>query len=125
MKHKEFDLHKAVCKYLNVQYPEILFMSDTIASVKLTMGQAKRNKDIQKQGFKTPDLIIFEPRNGYNGLFIELKIDSPFKKDGTIYSNEHLEGQAKTIDDLKQRGYYATFSWGFDMTKQIIDNYLK
>lgn len=125
MNHKEFYLHKSVCDYLKLQYPSVLFMSDTIASVKLTMGQAKRNKDIQKQGFKTPDLIIFEPRNGFHGLFIELKTESPFKKDGTIYSNEHLEGQAKTIEDLKQRGYYAAFSWGFDMTKQIIDNYLK
>jgi len=124
MKHPEFELQKQVCRYLDLAYPKSLYMSDTIANVKLNMTQAVRNKSIQKQGFKCPDLIIFEPRGGYNGLFIELKVVSPFKKDGTLKKSEHLEGQQKTIIDLLDRGYYADFATGFDEAKKIIDMYL-
>lgn len=125
MKHDEFKLQKAVCEYLNLQYREVLYCSDTIANIKLSVGQATRNKQIQKQGFKTPDLIIFAPRGKYHGLFIELKIESPFKKDGTLYKNEHIEGQAQTISDLNKLGYFACFCWSFDGAKKVIDDYMK
>ena len=124
MNHKEYDLQVQVCKYMDMQYRVALYMSDTVASLKLTMGQAMRNKKIQKDAFKTPDLIIFEPRGMYHGLFIELKIKSPFKKNGELLKSEHLEGQQNTINDLNERGYYATFATGFDETKKIIDNYM-
>ena len=125
MVHPEFILQKAVCRYLNVQFPKALYLSDTVAAVKLSMPQQARNKSIQKDGFKCPDLLILEPIGKFKGLFIELKTEKPFKKDGTIKAsqNNHLEGQLKTINNLKERGYYSCFSWGFDMTKEIIDNY--
>ena len=127
MKHLEYDLQVAVCRYLSYQYPEILFYSDTIANLKLTQAQAIRNKKIQKNNFKTPDLIILEPKNNFCGLFIELKLETPFKKDGTIKAsaNDHLKGQLETIEKLNAKGYKAVFSWNFDMTKEIIDDYLK
>lgn len=120
----EFQLQKEICKWITLQYPKVLFLSDTIASVKLTIPQQVRNTLIQKQGFKTPDLLIFEPSENYNGLFIELKVKTPFKKDGSLLKKEHLEGQQKTIFELIDRGYYACFSWGFEMTKDIINQYL-
>jgi hypothetical protein len=126
MKHEEYELQKSVARYLSYQYPDVEFMSDTIASIKLTKTQAGRNKVIQKNGFKTPDLLIFEPRKGYCGLFIELKIESPFKKDGTIKASQkdHLLLQYECLQKLSSKGYVAVFSWGFDMTKEIIDKYL-
>jgi hypothetical protein len=126
MKHLEYDLQVAVCRYLSYQYPDVLFTSDTIANLKLTQAQASRNKKIQKNGFKTPDILILEPKNNFCGLFIELKLETPFKKDGTIKAsaNDHLKGQLDTIEKLNAKNYYAVFSWGFDMTKEIIDNYL-
>ena len=72
---------------------------------------------------KTPDLIIFEARRGYNGLLIELKVNSPFKKDGVLNKNEHLEGQQETILSLNEKGYKACFSTGFEETKRLIDWY--
>ena len=123
MKHTEYELQKQVCNYLNLQYPKVLYMSDTIANLKLTMCQAMRNKAIQKKDFKTPDLIIFEARKGYNGLFIELKTETPFKRGGELKKSDHLEGQENTMKELREKGYYASFSWGFEMTKEIIDSY--
>lgn len=126
MKHEEYELQKAVARYLSYQYPDVDFMSDTIASVKLTKGQAGRNKLVQKNGFKCPDVLILEPRKNYFGLFIELKIETPFKKDGSIKStkDDHLLKQHECLQKLSSKGYLAKFSWGFDMTKQIIDEYL-
>ena len=120
----EYNLQVAVCQWLDLQFPSVFYMSDTVASLKLTMGQAMRNKKIQKDGFKTPDLIIFEPRGGYFGLFIELKVKSPFKKNGELLKSDHLEGQQKTINDLIERGYYATFATGFDEAIEIIKKYM-
>jgi hypothetical protein len=119
----EFELQKAICRWLSLEHPKILFESDTIAAIRLTAPQANRNTLIQKRSFKSPDLKIFEPNKKYNGLFIELKVKSPFKKDGSLFKNEHLEGQQKTIDDLNNKGYYACFSWGFEKTIEIINDY--
>lgn len=123
-KQPEFELQKSICRWLSIQYPKALYLSDTIASVKLTIPQQNRNKLIQKNAFKCPDLLIFEPNEKYKGLFIELKVKSPFKKNGEILKDEHLEGQQKTINDLKSKGYYACFSWGFEMTVEIINKYM-
>ena len=119
----EFQLQKMICKFLDLQYPKVLYLSDTVASVKLTIPQQVRNKSIQKVGFKCPDLLILEPRNGYAGLFIELKTKSPFKKNGELLKNDHVEEQFKTIQDLNQKGYKALFSWDFDQCKSIIEQY--
>lgn len=125
MKYKEFELQKQVVKYLRCYYPKVKFMSDTIANVKLSIPQKVRNKSIQCDGFHCPDLIIFEPNKEYNGLFIELKKETPFKKDGTLKKNEHLENQAQTILDLRNKGYYACFCWSFNQCKEVIDDYMK
>lgn len=122
---QEYQLQKQVCAYISTQYPNVLFLSDTIASVSLTMPQAVRNKAIQKNGFKCPDLLILEPKKEYSGMFIELKKDSPYKKDGTLKKNKHLEYQEKSMHELRSKGYYCLFSWNFEQTKRIIDIYLK
>lgn len=124
MKHPEFELQAECCKYLNAQYPKLLYYSDTVANLKLTVFQGARNKRIQKEGFKTPDLLILKPNYYHAGLFIELKVKSPYKKDGTLLKNEHLEGQQRTINDLNGLGYFATFATGFDEFKQIVDEYM-
>ena len=68
---KEENLHLAVCNYIRMQYPDVLFNSD-MSGVKLTMGQAIKAKRLRScKGF--PDLVIYEPRGEHKGLFIELK----------------------------------------------------
>lgn len=125
MKHKEYQLQKAISKYLKYSYPMVFFLSDTVANLKLTKTQQGRNKEIQCQNFRCPDLLIFEPKNGYHGLFLELKTKSPFKKNGEILQNEHLIGQYETIQKLNEKGYRAEFVWSLDDAIKIIDEYLK
>jgi hypothetical protein len=124
MKHPEYHLQKQICQWLEYQHPNVLFLSDTVASVRLTIPQQVRNKGIQKKGFACPDILILEPRGVFCGLFLELKVDSPLKKDGALKKSDHLERQAKSLRELSNKGYYARFSWGFEMTKEIITDYL-
>lgn len=100
-------------------------MSDTIASVKLTMPQALRNKKIQKTGFKCPDLILLEPRNGYAGLMIELKAKSPYLKSGELTTVKHIQDQDKYLVILRAKGYIAEFAWDFATIKRMLDGYLE
>jgi len=132
MNHHEYNLQKSICKYLDLQFKDVLYLSDTIASCKLTLPQATRNKAIQKEGFKCPDLIIFKPKFNadnsfkYLGLFIELKIESPYLKDGlNLKADKHIQGQAETMNKLYAEGYSCHFAWSFSQAKDIIDNYLK
>lgn len=121
----EFDLQKRVCAYLRVAHPTVFFMSDTIASLKLTKFQAIRNSQIQKPGFKTPDLLIFSPKGKYHGLFIEVKTESPYKQNGDLKTNKHIQEQSETISKLQELGYYADFQWNFNDIVKLIDWYLK
>jgi len=141
MKHPEHLLQVAVCRYLSVQYPMVKFIS-TGTSLKLTAMQASRNKAIQKNGFKPPDLFIPKPKEVrinfnesdkslpiafYSGLWIELKIECPFKKNGEIKASkdDHLKKQHEALIELRELGYWAEFAWSFDLAKILIDNYLK
>lgn len=125
MIHKEYILQKAVCKFITKQYPDVLFLSDTIGNVKLNINQAARNKAIQKDGFKCPDLLILEPNRYFKGLFIELKKESPFKKDGvTLLKSDHLEAQQLAINNLLSKGYFAAFKWEFEDIKELISWYM-
>ena len=119
----EAKLHEAVCDYIRLQYPHVLFNSD-MSGVKLTMGQAIKAKKLRSsKGF--PDLVIYEPRNGKHGLFIELKREGLqlLKKDGT-FKTEHLKEQSEVISKLNELNYVALFAVGFDEAKDIIDKYL-
>lgn len=113
------------CAWLCHQYPIVLFDSDTIAAVKLTLPQGARNKKIQKPGFKRPDVFMFEPSGRFHGLALELKTESPFKiKGGALKSDEHLQGQAKTLGALVAKGYYATFVWSLEAAMQLTNLYM-
>ena len=124
MKHKEYDLQRAVCKYLRAQYPNVPFIS-TGQPYRLTPQQTGRDAAIQCDWFKCPDLLILEPRGGYHGLFIELKTETPYKQDGGIKASkkDHLKLQAETLQNLRGKKYLATFAWDFDQIKQMIDDY--
>lgn len=126
----EYHLQKQICRWINLQYPNLLYDTDTIASVRLTIPQQIRNKAVQKEGFKRCDLMIYKPKivNGIMvkaGLLIELKIENPYKKDGTLKKNEHLEAQQKTINDLNELGYQTQFCWNFEQAISTINEYLK
>ncbi len=121
MKPEEI-LHRQICRYLRNQYPNVIFTSEP-SGLRLPIGQAKKLKEL-RSGNKLPDLWILEPKKNYSGLFMEIKIETPFKKDGTIKAG-HFKEQEETLSKLRQKGYYSTFVWLFDHAVECIDWYMK
>ena len=117
-------LHRSVCQYLRIAYPDVLFNTDLSGSGKLTIGQATALKSLRSnRGF--PDIAIYEPIGHYHGLFIELKKDGEklYNKDH-LPKTPHIKEQFECNRKLRAKGYYAAFSIGFDQAKRLIDNYL-
>lgn len=123
----ESDLQIAIARYLRVQYPDVIFRSDYGAGLRMTINQARRQR--AQNGFIRgyPDLFIAEMRNGYGGLYIELKTEKArtFLKDGKTPATPHIKEQAQMLEKLEKKGYKAVFGIGFEQTKKIIDDYLK
>ena len=121
----EAELRRMLARWLQYQYPNVIYRFDLAADLKLTMGQARKHKELHPhRGY--PDLFIAEPRGKYHGMYIELKADgnSPYKRNGELKSNEHLKEQEVMLNKLNSRGYAAEFACGFDEAKKIIDEYL-
>lgn len=120
-KQSEASIHLQVCQYLRTQYPNVIFTSES-SGIRLTMGQAVKAKKL-RSGNKLPDLWILEQRGGYGGLFLELKKEPIYKRDGT-YKTPHIAEQAQVITQLQYKGYSATFAIGFEEAKKEIDMYM-
>lgn len=135
----ELELQMQVADYLRLQYPNAIFHSDFGSGIKLTMGQAIKQKRLNGGRRSWPDMFIAEAKQrksvefdgevyqyNYAGLFIELKREGTriFKKDGTLVADAHIREQFDMLEQLRQRGYAAEFACGFDEAKKLIDDYL-
>lgn len=120
----EQTLHEAVCRYISLQYPNVMFNSD-MSGFRLTQGQAIRAKKMRStNGY--PDIVIYEARGGYFGMFIELKVEGVkvLMKSGKE-ATAHIKKQMEVIEALSDRGYKAYMIIGFETTKALIDWYMK
>lgn len=120
---KESDIHSQVCRYLKLLYPNVMYNTD-LSGIKLTIGQAVKLKNLRSyRGF--PDIVIYEPRDIYHGLFIELKRDGErLHKMNGDYISEHIKEQHECMRELEKRGYACGFAIGFCQAKEILDKYL-
>lgn len=114
-------LQLQVSEFLKMQYPDVIFWSND-SGEKKPMGLAVLNKRM-RSGSKIPDLWISEARGGFFGLYIELKTESPLRKNG-LPKSEHVIRQAEMIDRLNERGYMACFGVGLESTMATIRMYL-
>lgn len=138
----ESDLQVQVADYLRLQYPDVMFHSDFGSGIKLTPGQAMKQKRQNGGRRAWPDMFVactlkaitrfdFDKnrnvveRTPCGGLFLELKKEGTrLKKKNGDWATEHIAEQAETLEQLRQRGYCAEFAVGFDEAKKIIDEYL-
>ncbi|MEM7035722.1 MAG: hypothetical protein AAF570_02010 [Bacteroidota bacterium] len=121
----EYEMHKAVVRYLCAAYPSTRFHSD-LSGVKLNRGTVAKMRALNgHRGF--PDLVIYEKRGHCCGLALELKREGTkvFKKDGTLRKDTHLEEQKKWLDHLSATGFQAEFVVGFDEAREVIDAYMR
>lgn len=122
---KEESIHKAICDYLKVQYPNVYFTSES-SGVRVPIGLAVKMKS-QRSKHKQLDLIILEPKGVYHGLVMELKKDANeiLTKSGKYRVNDHVKEQLESIELLRSKGYLALFGCGFHECKRTIDFYMK
>ena len=123
----ELELQAQVADYIRLQYPDVIFHSDFGSGIKLTMGQAIKQKRLNGGRRAWPDLFLAEPKGKYAGLMIELKREGTriYKKDGTLVSDGHIREQYDMLEQLRRRGYAANFACGFDEAKALIDRYMR
>jgi hypothetical protein len=109
----EAGVQKSVIDYLKYTYPNVLYCASA-GGVRTSMKQAIKMK---ATGYVkgVPDLQIFQPMGNYHGLLIEIKDIKG------VVSKE----QKEWIKELNKRGYYATYSKGFEATIKVIDDYFK
>lgn len=116
----EAQLHKQICQYLKLK--QVCFNTD-MSGIKLTIGQAKKMKSLRSSR-AFPDIVVYEPRGGYGGLFLEVKKETPYKKNGELKSSTHLKEQEDMINILNDKGYCASFAWSLDGAIELIERYL-
>lgn len=113
MRSEEFQIQVAVVNWLRAAYLNILFTASA-GGMRVSVGTGKKMK---MMGYRAgcPDLLIFAPRNGFHGLFIELK------REGGACSSE----QKEFIMRANLAGYHAEFAFGYKDACDKIEKYMK
>jgi len=118
---REQKIHAGIVEYLFYRYPHVLWWHTFNEGRKTPFERFLFATMGGKKGVS--DFIILEPRNGYNGLFLEIKKDGErlHKKNGESYFPE----QEEFLKKCEERGFKSCFGIGYDESITIIDEYLK
>ena len=99
-------------EWLNQAYPEALFTSTQAGDRRSKLAAMMMKRMGYRNG--TPDLIFFEPCQGFHGLVVELKTEV-----GTWSIS-----QREFRDQAIRRGYKYVVAYGYSLAKQEIINYM-
>lgn len=110
-KNEETNIQVAVINHIRYNHPTALF---TIApsGMKLPIHIARM---LKAMGYKagTPDILIFEPRGPWHGLFVEIKTET-----GVASISQKM-----FFKSLKDRGYSVQLCFGYQAAIKAIDEY--
>ena len=104
-------------------HPELKLLFAIPNGAKLPYRKTKGGKRYSREGLwlkqeglkpGVPDLCLPVARNGYHGLYIELKFGK----------NRPTLAQKEWLKELNKQGYLAVVCYGFDAAKQVIEKYL-
>jgi len=125
MKKEELAIAKKLSKWLLREHPNQIWRFD-LADLKLTIGQAVSNKDLNPhRGY--PDLFVAQETKKHAGLYIEIKKDrgEVYRLDGVMRNKAHIQEQDFMLRILRAKGYNAEFGLGLDHCKEIILKHFK
>ena len=105
----EFDIQRDLFK----KFSHLDLMFATASGVKIPIGLVLKCKlsGIIKKGL--PDIVIPYPRNGFHGLYLELKTET----------GHPSPEQSFFIKRLREEGYMALVAFGYDDAVNIIEDY--
>lgn len=95
-----------------------LFAIPNGTHIKSHAGRAKAKREGLKSG--VPDLFLPVAKQGFHGLFIELKKPKDSTPAGKASKNQ-LQWQI----NLNEQGYMAVICVGWDSARETIESYLK
>lgn len=124
MERPEQNLQKQISQWMRIQHPDIYFLSDH-SGMYFSSWPIRIYMKASRSKHAALDLVFLEPRGVWHGLILELKKDSPFKSNGELMTNKHLQEQEKTIHHLRGKHFKAEWAWQFEQAKTIITDYLK
>jgi hypothetical protein len=110
-------------KLYEPQYPELGLLFAVPNGAKLPYIKGANGKRYSPEAMKlkaeglrsgVPDLVLPCARNGWHGLFIELK----------YRDNTPSVFQASWLDRLTEQGYLAVACWGWTEARDVIVEYL-
>jgi hypothetical protein len=120
----EYEIQAEFVDWMDRLYPDVPVFSDTAAHIKKTKMQQIRANRLSSKGRKWPDMFIAQPSGDYAGMYIEWKAETPYRKDGSLKKNEHIEEQFKTMQELSAKGYFCVFAWEVKQGLEIVTRYL-
>lgn len=131
----EKQIHALVAEELRLTVPDLIFITDSGSGAFFKGKQGGltkvKMKKLNARDIKPPDLFIALPYHSGNvfcaGLYCEIKTDESkvYKKRDGAFLNEHVEGQAQTMNRLRLLGYDADFTFGVDGTLQKIYQHIE
>lgn len=121
----EEGVYEELSIFFRTNYPGVDWVFDLSGIPIHESTKRKMTNYRSRRGY--PDLFIPEPRNGFHGFYLEIKrfSSSPYRKDGSLKKDKHLEAQDAMMDSLRSKGYYANFAIGICDCVEQIENYLK
>lgn len=117
MNHRESDEQQALfvwAKLMQTQHPELSLLHAIGNGGKRNLIEAARMK---REGVKAgvSDIMLPVARNGFHGLYIELKVGK----------NKASADQKWWLSETTKQGYYSTVCYGWVEAKEVIEKYLE
>lgn len=122
---QEEQIHIALCKYIQLQYPNVIFTTES-SGLRLTMRAAVVAKQCRNPKVGWCDIILLEARGGYHGLLIEVKKDESqlLTKKGVPKTDKHNMEQQSFARNADSKGYRYLYACGLDMGIEIVNDYM-
>ena len=108
---EEEQIQRAVVYWLRKTFPATLHTISPITKLSVSLGARMKAMGYSKG---SPDLMVFQPRAGYHGLFIEFKTPK-----GKINIDQYHWAK-----ELQALGYYHAFCRSADEAITILQKYL-
>lgn len=111
MRDAEHQLQKACVTWFRLQYPAAIIYAVPNGGYRHYATAVKLNDEGVTAG--VPDLFSPEPRKGFHGLYIEMKVKGNYPTDA----------QKEMISKLTARGYYVGVCYTLEEFVTLVKNY--